>query len=107
MERIAGHGGGFAGQRGGAGRGGGGLVPQLLVHEAKGDACLQPMRGIAVAERVDRSPRLDTALLAGSPTGVLHTASWPRCGGRGQAGTTPAGGGQEPYGMAVDFPVLA
>jgi hypothetical protein len=107
MERSACHGVGFEGQRGGAGRGGWGMVPPIRWHAAKVDTCRQQRRGIAVAERVDRSPRMETARVAGSPTGVWPTAAGPRCGGRGHACTTPAWGGQEPYGMAVDVPVLA
>lgn len=70
-------------------------------------AGLTQRRGRALPEGVDRGVRMDAAVCAGGPAGLLHTGAWHGVGGRGHADAATTRSGKEPDGMAGGFPVLA
>jgi hypothetical protein len=87
-----------------AGRRGWCVVPHRLLEKAEGHPSLQPRGGIAVPQRVARSPRRDPTGVEGSPQGVWHTVARQRRGGRRHAGPATAWRRQEPHRMAGRLP---
>jgi hypothetical protein len=89
---------------------GGGLervVAEVLLDEAQIDTGLEQVRGVAVAQGVDRDALSEAELPDHAPHGALHAGAGDGLGGgAGGLGVTPDGG-EEPERIALGAPVVA
>ena len=89
-------------------RGGlGGVVTEILLDEPEVDASLQQVCGVRMSQRMNRGFFDDAALVQGRPKSILNIAEGCGSFGGGAMNATAAGGGEDPDGVTMGFPVLA